>query len=108
MTITLRALSLVEKAEPVQVRFTLRLRGTNGVCECKMDVKSTWIPTWHQMNHVLWSLGLFSKTIFLEVGLTQNRETMALLMLTTVACIYLFLSCVMSHMNRTLFEIAFG
>ena len=26
--------------------------GTNGVCECKMDVKSTWIPTWHQMDHV--------------------------------------------------------
>jgi hypothetical protein len=55
--------SLVEKAEPVQVRcFTLRLR-TNGVCECKMDVKSTWIPTWHRMDHVSWSLGLFSKTI---------------------------------------------
>ena len=36
--------------------------GTNGVCECKMDVKSTWIPTWHQMDHVSWSLGLFSKT----------------------------------------------
>ena len=32
------------------------------VCECKMDVKSTWIPTWHQMDHVSWSLGLFSKT----------------------------------------------
>jgi hypothetical protein len=37
--------------------------GTNGVCECKMDVKSTWIPTWHQMDHVSWSLGLLSKTI---------------------------------------------
>ena len=36
--------------------------GTNKVCECKMDVKSTWIPTWHQMDHVSWSLGLFSKT----------------------------------------------
>ena len=38
--------------------------GTNGACECKMDVKSTWILTWHQMDHVLWSLGLFSKTSF--------------------------------------------
>ena len=28
--------------------------GTNGVCECKMDVKSTWIPTWHRMDHVSW------------------------------------------------------
>jgi hypothetical protein len=36
--------------------------GTNGVCECKMDVKSTWISTWHQMDS--WSLGLFSKTTF--------------------------------------------
>jgi hypothetical protein len=36
--------------------------GTNGVCECKMDVKSTWIPTWHRMDHVSWSLGLLSKT----------------------------------------------
>ena len=36
--------------------------GTNGVCECKMNVKSTWIPTWHQMDHVSMSLGLFLKT----------------------------------------------
>jgi hypothetical protein len=34
--------------------------GTNGVCECKMDAKSTWIPTWHRMDHFSWSLGLFS------------------------------------------------
>jgi hypothetical protein len=26
--------------------------GTNGVCECKMDVKSTWIPMWYRMDHV--------------------------------------------------------
>jgi hypothetical protein len=32
---------------------------TNGVCECKMDVLSTWIPTWHRLDHVSWSLGLF-------------------------------------------------
>ena len=36
---------------------------TVGACECKMDGKSTWIPpTWHRMGHVLWSLGLNSKT----------------------------------------------
>jgi hypothetical protein len=35
--------------------------GTNIVCECKMDVKSTWIPTWHQMDHISWSLALFLK-----------------------------------------------
>ena len=32
--------------------------GTNEVHECKMGVRSTWIPTWHQMDHVSWSLGL--------------------------------------------------
>ena len=36
--------------------------GTNRVCECKMGVESTWIPTWHLMDHVSWSAGLFSKT----------------------------------------------
>ena len=46
--------------------------GTNWVSECKMDVKSTWIPTWHQTNHVSWSLGIFCKNHLLEVGLTQN------------------------------------
>ena len=33
--------------------------GANGVCECKMDVKSTCIPTWHWMDHVY--LDYFSK-----------------------------------------------
>ena len=32
--------------------------GTNKVYEGKMDIKSTWIPTWHQMDHVSLSLGL--------------------------------------------------
>jgi hypothetical protein len=44
--------------------------GTNRACECTMDVKSTW----HQMDHVSWSLGLFLKNLLLEVVLTQNRE----------------------------------
>ena len=35
--------------------------GTNAICECKMNVKSTWLPTWHQMDHVSWSLALFFK-----------------------------------------------
>ena len=37
-------------------------RGTNGICACKMDVKSTCILTWHQMDHVSWLVGLLSKT----------------------------------------------
>ena len=45
------------------VKFALHYAwGTNGVCECKMDVKSTWTPTWHATDHVSWSLGLFSRT----------------------------------------------
>ena len=37
---------------------------TYGVGECKMNVKSTWIHPWHQMDHVLWSLGPFSNSTF--------------------------------------------
>ena len=47
-----------------------------------------WIPTWHPMDHVSQSLGLFSKTAFLEVSLTRNHETMALWRLTTVGLFY--------------------
>ena len=182
MTITLQALSLVEKAEPVQVRFfTLRsrdqrsmwmqddgckvcvnsymassgscfmvtrtifkkpslggrpntkprdhgtsstliggkggdgpssllhttLEGTNGVCECKMmDVKSAWIPTWHPMDHVSLSLGLFSIDHLLEVGLTRNHETTALWTLTTVGLFY-FIMCDDPHELKFI-GIAFG
>ena len=42
-TMTLQALSLVEKAEPVPSSLHTTLEGPMGVCECKMmDVKSTW------------------------------------------------------------------
>ena len=56
-----------------------------------MDVKPTRIPTWHQMTHVSWSLGLFSKTTFLEISLPQDRETMALQTLTTVDLFYIIM-----------------
>jgi hypothetical protein len=36
------------------------------------------------MDHVSWSLVLFSKNHFLEVGQTQNWETTTLRMLTIV------------------------
>jgi len=69
--------------------------GTTGVCECLMDVKSTWIPTWHPMDHASWSLGLFSINL-LEVGLTQKRETMELRRLTIVDLFY-FIMCEDPH-----------
>ena len=71
--------------------------GTNRVSECKMDVKSTWIPTWHQVDHVSCSLELFCKTHLLEVGLTQHWETMALK--SPQPLIYSISSCVRIHMN---------
>ena len=51
------------KAEPVQVCFRLFAQGTDGVCKCKMiDVTSTWILTWHRMDHVSWRLDYFQTT----------------------------------------------
>ena len=71
-----------------------------------MDVKSTRIPTWHRMDHGSWSLGLFSKTTSWEVGPTQNRETIALQMLTTIDLFY-FIMCKDPH-EQKLIELAFG
>ena len=48
------------------------------------------------MDHVSWSLGLFSKNHLLKVGLTQNRETMALQTLTIVSLFY-FIMCEDPH-----------
>ena len=52
--------------------------------------ESTYIPTWHRLDHVSWSLGPFSKTTSWEVGLTQNRETMTLRTLTTIDLFYFY------------------
>jgi hypothetical protein len=52
--------------------------------ECKMDVQSTWVSTWHQVDHVF----MVTWTIFInhlsKVGPTQNWETMTFRKLTTV------------------------
>ena len=104
-TITLRALSLVKKVEPIQVRFT-HSWGTNGVCECKMDVK-VYIDSYMASNGscfmVTWAL---FKNHPLEVGMTQNQETMALRTLTTIGLFY-FIRCEEPHEYK-LIEIAFG
>jgi hypothetical protein len=82
LTIALLALSLVENAEPVQVRyFTLSYAwGTNGVSECcKVDVK-VYVDFFYMASNgscfitVTWTI---LKNHLLEVGLRQNRETMA-------------------------------
>ena len=79
----LQALSLVEKGEPVQVRLTLRLRDQRSMwmwdgCKVYMTSNGSWCMfTWIVFqNHLL------------EVGLTQNWETMAFWNLTTVHLFY--------------------
>ena len=55
MTITLQAHSLVKGRS--RSKFAAHYAwGTSRVCECKMDVKSTWTHTWRWMDHVSWSL----------------------------------------------------
>ena len=50
------------RAGPSSLLHTTLEGPTEYISECKMDVKSTWIPTCRQMDHVSWSLGLYSKT----------------------------------------------
>ena len=76
-----------EKAEPVQVRFTLRLRDRRSMwmqdgCRVYVDSYmasngSCFMVTWTSFkNHLL------------EVDLTRNRDTMALWTLTTIDFFY--------------------
>ena len=46
-----------------------------------------FLPTWHRMDHVSWVTWIIFKNHFLEVGIVQNRETMAFY---TVAAVGLF------------------
>jgi hypothetical protein len=87
MTITLEALSLVEKVEPVQVRFTLRLRDQRSMqmhdgCKVYMD---SYVASNGSCFMVTW---IIFKNHLLKIGLTQDQETMALQTLTTVDLFY--------------------
>ena len=46
------------RAGPSSLHTTLE-GPTEYIRERKMDVRSTWTPTWHRMDHVSWSFGLF-------------------------------------------------
>ena len=90
MTITLQALSLVEKLEPVQVRFTLRSRDQWSMCMqdgCNVYMGS-YMASYGSCFMVTWTT---LKNYLLEVGLAQNRETMALRMLTTIGLLCLII-----------------
>jgi hypothetical protein len=105
VTITLQALSLVEKVSS-SLLHTMLEGGTNRVCACKMDVKSTWLPTWHRIGSCFMVTWTIFKNHFLEVGLTQNRETMALWTLTTIVLIY-FIMCE-DPLELKFIEVTFG
>ena len=96
---------MVEKADPVQVCFTLHLRDQQSICMqdgCKVYM-DPYMASNGSCLMVTWSI---FKTHLLEVGLTQNRETMALRMLTTV---HLFYSIMCENMHEQNFiKILFG
>jgi hypothetical protein len=65
--------------------------GTNGVCECKMNVKvhmGSYMASNGSCFMVTW---ITFKNHLQEVGLTQNWETMALWMLTTIDLFYVIM-----------------
>ena len=83
MTITLQALSLVEKAELVQVRFTLRLRNQRRMemqYECKVYMNS-YMTSNGSCFMVTWTI---LKNHLFNIIFAQNWETMALQKLMTV------------------------
>ena len=85
---TSHALSLVEKAEPVQVRFPPRLRDQRSLWMqdgCKV-YRDSYVASNGLYFMVTW---IIFKHHLLEVGVTQNQETMALRTLTTVG-VFLF------------------
>ena len=77
MTITFQALSLVEKAGPVQVHFTLLLRDHQSMCMqggCKVYMDSYMVSKWIMFHGHL----DYFKNHLLKISLTQNQEIMAL------------------------------
>jgi hypothetical protein len=79
----------VTPREPVQVRFTLRLRDQRSMWMqdgCKVYVDS-YVASNGSCFMVTW---IIFKKHLLEVGLTQNRETMALRTLTSVGLFYFY------------------
>jgi hypothetical protein len=95
VSIILQALSLVEKAELVQVRFTLCLRDQRKMwmqdgCKVHMDFYMASNGSWFM---VTWTI---LKNHFLEVGLTQNWVITALRTLATVGLLY-FIMCEDPH-----------
>ena len=60
--------------------------------ECKINVKSTWISTWYEMDHVSWSLGLFSTNTFWRHAQHKIGDDSTMNILTIVELLY-FIMC---------------
>ena len=97
MTITLQALSLVEKPEPVQVRFTLRLRDQRSKWmqdECKVCIDS-YMASNGSCFMATWTI---FKNCLLKVDLHKTMRPWhskhSQLLIDSI------LSCVRTHMNR--------
>ena len=84
-------------AGPSSVHTTLE--GTNGVSECKMDVKSAWILTWHKWVMFHGYLDYFQKP---SLGGRPNvHETKRPWHSEhSQMWLYLILSCVRTRMSR--------
>jgi hypothetical protein len=60
------------RAGPSSLHTTLE--GPTKYVNGKMEVKSTWIPTWHQMDRVPWSLDYFQKSLLGGRPNTKPRD----------------------------------
>jgi hypothetical protein len=101
----LQALSFVEKVELVQVRFTLCLRHQQSMWVqggCKVYMYS-YMASNESCFMIIW---IIFKNHLSEVSLTQNQETMALWIVTTIDLFY-FIMCEDPHDHKFI-EIAFG
>jgi hypothetical protein len=76
------------------------------ISECKMGVKSTWMSYVASNGSCFMVTWTIFKNHLLKVGLTQNRETMALQTLRTNDLFY-FIMCEDPHESKFI-EIAFG
>ena len=87
VTIAFQALSPAQKAEPVQVRFTLCLRDQRspGMRDGYQVYMDSYMASNGSCCMVTWTI---FKNHMLEVGLTQNWEIMALRTLTTIDSLY--------------------
>jgi len=80
--------------------------GADGVRECKMDGKIYMVSYMASSGSCFVVTWTILKNYCLEVGRTQNRETMAFRILTTVGLFY-FIMCEDPHESKFI-EIAFG